>query len=102
MRRADAPVNKRFEVLANDLGMDVKIICKGKVMDIQTNTHGGFDYGTMTVRDDRKGYNEEEFRITFQNENLVLNRLVEGVAKPLMTVPDLTCFYWYGDCCCGY
>ena len=23
----------------------------------------------------------------------VLNRLVEGVAKPLMTVPDLTCFY---------
>ena len=93
MRRGEMPIDKRFEALSEILGMDVKIICKGKVMDIQTNTHGGFDYGTMTVRDDRKGYNEEEFRITFQNENLVLNRLVEGVAKPLMTVPDLTCFY---------
>lgn len=93
MRRGEMPIDKRFEALSEILGMNVKIICKGRVMDIQTNTHGGFDYGTMTVRDDRKGYNEEEFRITFQNENLVLNRLIDGVAKPLMTVPDLTCFY---------
>ena len=82
MRRGEMPIDKRFEALSEILGMNVKIICKGRVMDIQTNTHGGFDYGTMTVRDDRKGYNEEEFRITFQNENLVLNRLIDGVAKP--------------------
>ncbi len=93
MRKANTPVCKRFEALAIDLKMDVKVICKGKVLDIQTQTHGGFDYGTMTVRDDREGYNGDEFRIIFQNENLVLNRLVDGVAEPLMTVPDLTCFY---------
>lgn len=44
MRRGEMPIDKRFEALSEILGMNVKIICKGRVMDIQTNTHGGFDY----------------------------------------------------------
>jgi len=93
LRRSNYPIANRFEALASELGMQVKIICKGRITDIHTETHGGFDYGTMTVRDDRQGYHGEQFSIKFQNENLVLSRVDTTGNEPLMTVPDLTCFY---------
>lgn len=68
-----------------------KRICVGKVTEVKTETHGGFDYGTVTVKDrDREG---TYYRISFQNENLLLERVVNDAAEPIMTVPDITSMY---------
>ena len=93
LRSSDIPVDKRFEALEDQLGMDVKVICKGRITDIKTETRGGFDFGKMIVSDDRPGYNKEKFCITFQNENLLLSREDGNGSVPMMTIPDITCFY---------
>lgn len=68
------------------------VICKGTITDITTETHGGFDYGTLTVQSDR--YPDHVYCIRFQNENLLLQKkLGENEFEDLMTVPDLTCMY---------
>lgn len=93
MRRGNAPVDKRFEELASELGMDVKVICKGEITSIETVTQGGFDYGTLIVKDDRVAYAGDVFAIKFQNENLVLYKKDGEKLTAMMTVPDLTCMY---------
>ena len=76
------------ELIAKGL-INAKVICKGTVDDIKTDTHGGFDYGTLTVTDD---VSRTQYYIQFQNENLLLQRREKGsdVITNLMTVPDMT------------
>lgn len=81
-----------FEALKKKGLINAKVICKGTVDDIKTDTHGGFDYGTLTVTDD---VSRTQYYIQFQNENLLLQRREKGsdVITNLMTVPDMTCVY---------
>ena len=81
-----------FEALKKKGLINAKVICKGTVDDIKTDTHGGYDYGTLTVTDD---VSRTQYYIQFQNENLLLQRREKGsdVITNLMTVPDMTCVY---------
>ena len=92
LRTSNALDSDMFEELARQQLVDTKVICKGTITDITTETHGGFDYGTLTVQSDR--YPDHVYCIRFQNENLLLQKkLGENEFEYLMTVPDLTCMY---------
>ena len=91
MRSSKYADDSLFEAL-NDLGLiTCKAVCKGKITSIKVETHGGFDYGTLDVVDEATGV---EYRINFQNENLLLQKKnADGTYADMMTVPDLTCMY---------
>ena len=73
------------------LPMAAKQICVGRITEIKSDTHGGFDFGALTVEDVRDP--SIHYRITFQNENLLLEKLVGESVQPMMTVPDITTMY---------
>lgn len=78
-----------FKEIKANTDLDVKQICIGYVVKVETKTEGGFDYGYVIV-DGANG--EGRFRIDFQNENLLLSRMIsETRSEPIMTVPDITC-----------
>lgn len=92
MHYAEYPKDLLFEGLEETGLVQTKVICKGKVIDIKTETHGGFDFGTLTVQSE--AYPDHVYRIKFQNENLLLQKKVgEEKYEDMMTVPDLTCMY---------
>lgn len=69
--------------------IQAKTICTGKITEIVTDTRDGFDFGTLTVAaEDGKRY-----RIKFQNENLLLQKLDGDETVDMMTVPDITAMY---------
>lgn len=76
------------EIRKRDNLVDVKIICKGQVVEVFTDTSGGFDYGHVIVNS-----NAGTYRIDFQNENLLLSRIRGDKCEPIMTVPDIICMY---------
>lgn len=91
IRTSNVPDSDLFEELTRQHLVQAKVICKGEVIDITTETSGGFDYGTLTVKSDATG---ETYCIRFQNENLLLQKkLGETGFLNMMTVPDLTCMY---------
>lgn len=65
-------------------GVDCKFLAKGKVAKCENLQQKGFDYGKVYVSAD-----DGEWIIYFQNENL----LITHDGKPVMTVPDITCYY---------
>lgn len=94
-RSHEKPNENLFEEISKIEGIAIptqtKKICVGKVTEVKTETHGGFDYGTVTVED--KSNPSIKYRISFQNENLLLERIVKDKAEPMMTVPDITSMY---------
>ena len=89
MRRADTPAENLFTALTDAKLVQAQTVCVGTVTDIQVETHGGFDYGTLDVSDGKRS-----FRVNFQNENLLLQeKLSDGTFRDMMTVPDITCMY---------
>ncbi len=68
--------------------ISAKEICEGQVVEVFTDTSGGFDYGRVVV--DGGG---QLYKIDFQNENLLLSKEVDGTYVPMMTVPDIICMY---------
>ena len=89
MRRANTPDDKLFEALAAEGLVEGRTVCVGEVTDIQVETHGRFDYGTLDVSDGKRS-----FRVNFQNENLLLQeKQADGSYRDMMTVPDITCMY---------
>lgn len=96
MRGGEYPDSDLFEAL-NKLGLlECKVVCKGAIDEIKVETHGGFDFGALDVTDDATG---RQFRINFQNENLLLQeKLGDGTFRDMMTVPDLTCMYCIDPC----
>ena len=89
MRRANVPAESLFKALDDAKLVQARTVCVGEVTDIQVETHGGFDYGTLDVSDGTRS-----FRVNFQNENLLLQeKLADGTFRDMMTVPDITCMY---------
>lgn len=72
-----------FEVLSA-AGIECRYLTRGKVVKQENLQAKGFDYGKVYVQAD-----DGEWIIYFQNENL----LVAHDGKPIMTVPDITCYY---------
>jgi len=70
--------------------LQTKTICRGKITEIVTDTHDGFDFGRLTVA---AADGETSYRIMFQNENLLLQKIADGVTTDMMTVPDITAMY---------
>jgi len=64
--------------------MEIRPICHGRVLDIESKSEGGFDFGTTTIADD----NGNLYYIDFQNENILMR---DGAGKVLLTVPELIC-----------
>ena len=90
LRTSSAADEDLFEELAGAGLIECKIICKGVIRDISTETRNGFDFGTLTVRSDKTG---ETYCIRFQNENLLLQKKTGDGYQDMMTVPDLTAMY---------
>ncbi|MEG0779910.1 MAG: DUF917 domain-containing protein [Oscillospiraceae bacterium] len=86
--RTAADKTDLFAKVKADGCADVKGICTGKVTKIFTDTAGGFDVGYVMVEGDTGTY-----KISFQNENLLLSKQDGDKFVPLMTVPDITCMY---------
>lgn len=78
-----------LETLAEKGTVEAKVIGKGKVEKVFTDMSGGFDYGYVLV----KGEDGADYKVDFQNENLLVSKGEKGTFTPLMTVPDITCMY---------
>lgn len=78
-----------LETLAKKGIVEAKVIGKGKVEKVFTDMSGGFDYGYVLV----KGEDDADYKVDFQNENLLVSKGKNGTFTPLMTVPDITCMY---------
>lgn len=72
-----------FAVLA-EIGLDCKLLAKGKVVKQENLQAKGFDYGKVYIQAE-----DGQWIVYFQNENL----LVEHEGKAIMTVPDIICTY---------
>ena len=90
IRTSSVPDEDLFEALKKAGLIDCKVICKGVIQEISTETRNGFDFGTLTVQSDKTG---ETYHIRFQNENLLLQKGSGEVLEDMMTVPDLTAMY---------
>jgi DUF917 family protein len=64
------------------LGSSLRHWAVGKIVDIRIDSAGGFDNGITTI----EGESGRQYRILFQNENLVL---YEPDGEALTTVPDI-------------
>ena len=65
-------------------GVECRFLAKGKVVKCENVQQKGFDYGKVYVSAE-----DGEWIIYFQNENL----LITHDGAPVMTVPDITCYY---------
>ena len=74
-----------FDHLADYGHLPCKAICTGTITKVETKTAGGFDYGVAIIA----GQDGAEYKILFQNENLVLYK--ENTV--LMTAPDIISLY---------
>ena len=83
LRRCAKDGSNAFEALAQ-AGIECRFLTRGKVVKQENLQAKGFDYGKVYVEGA-----DGQWIIYFQNENL----LVEHEGKPIMTVPDITCYY---------
>lgn len=83
-RKTDKSQNV-YTYLQENSDLPCKGICTGKIVKVETKTAGGFDYGVAVV----EGEDGCEYRVPFQNENLVLFKDNEV----LITAPDIISFY---------
>ena len=90
LRTSNAADSDMFEELTCRGIIDAKVICKGTIQDIVTETRNGFDFGTLIVKSDKTG---ETYYIRYQNENLLLQKKVGDGFQDLLTVPDLIAMY---------
>ncbi|NLU24876.1 MAG: DUF917 domain-containing protein [Clostridiales bacterium] len=74
-----------YEYLHTKGNLPSKAICRGKITKVETKTAGGFDYGVAIVA----GEDGHEYKVLFQNENLVLF----DNGRVVMTAPDIISFY---------
>lgn len=72
-----------FAVLTQKDIVNCKFLGKGKVIKIENVMKNGYDFGKVVIAADG------EFTIFFQNENLLISKN----GKPMMTVPDIICYY---------
>lgn len=72
-----------------EVGVQAKKICIGKVTKAENKQADGFDYGVVNVT----AGDGTVYAIYFQNENLLVSRVEGGKETPLITVPDIICFY---------
>ncbi|HEY0939888.1 MAG TPA: DUF917 domain-containing protein [Steroidobacter sp.] len=80
----EAPEDRLFAALGKlDRPRRGCVLFKGKVSDVQRETRGGFNFGT--VRIERLRHSEDTLEIVFQNENLVAYH--NGV--PVALTPDI-------------
>lgn len=77
------PVQALRDALAPTLYSSMRVLFRGKVVDVERRTTQGFARGQARFADDRGS----TLDVTFQNENLIA--VVDG--KVLATVPDLIC-----------
>ena len=68
----------------NRAGVECRFLAKGKVVKCENVQQKGFDYGKVYVEAENGMWT-----IYFQNENL----MVSHDDVPVMTVPDITCYY---------
>ena len=71
-------------------GIPAKQLCIGNIATVETKQESGFDYGRVTVKDITSA---QSYIIFFQNENLLISKVVDGKEIPYMTVPDIICMY---------
>lgn len=74
-----------YEYMRENSDLPCKGICTGKITKVETKTAGGFDYGVAIV----KGEDGSEYKVLFQNENLVIFK--DG--EVIITAPDIISFY---------
>lgn len=90
LRTSEANDADMFEELTKAGLIDAKVICKGTIQDIITETRNGFDFGTMVVKSDKTG---EIYHVRYQNENLLLQKKTDSGFEDMLTVPDLITMY---------
>ena len=83
--KAEGRSENVYDYLRIKGGLLSRGVCTGKITQVETKTAGGFDYGVAVVAGD----DGHEYKVLFQNENLVLFR--DG--EVLMTAPDIISFY---------
>ncbi len=66
---------------------ECKLVCSGKIVDIEVKTDAGFDFG-KTVIEGKGQFSNSKYEIFFKNENLLIT---ENEEKTLLTVPDMLC-----------
>ena len=86
---ANGPVepDQLVKNIARVLGRKVAVLSSGLVLDVKTESHGGFDFGTVTIKDrDRK----QNVVVVNQNENLIA--WSDKKPHPIAMAPDLICY----------
>ena len=74
-----AALEKCFDAMGAAFKM---VIQSGTITDIKIDSAGGFDTGVTTIVDDQSG---EEYKVTFQNENLFVE---DPNGKVIVTIPE--------------
>lgn len=80
------PIKALAATLAPTLYANLRVLFRGKVVDVERRTAEGFARGRVRMAADGAGQSDE-FEIAFQNENLIATRRGQVVA----VVPDLIC-----------
>lgn len=75
-----AALEKCFDAMGAAFKM---VIPTGTITDIEIDSAGGFDTGVTTIVDDQSG---EEYKVTFQNENLFVE---DPNGKVIVTIPSI-------------
>ncbi len=75
-----AALEKCFDAMGAAFKM---VIQSGTITDIEIDSAGGFDTGVTTIVDDQSG---EEYKVTFQNENLFVE---DPNGKVIVTIPSI-------------
>lgn len=85
LRTSDNPIEALFKFFLQTDGY-ASLLINGVVKEIQQNTTGGFDFGTIIISND-----DEEVSILNQNENIIAWSNLK--AQPLAMAPDLICYF---------
>ena len=74
-----------YDYLRTAGNLPSRAVCTGKITKVETKTAGGFDYGVAIVA----GEDGCEYKVLFQNENLVIFK--DG--EVLVTAPEIISFF---------
>jgi len=84
LRTSINPVEALFDYFRREDGY-VALLINGVIKEVQQNTTGGFDFGTIIVSN-----GDEEVSILTQNESMIVWSNLK--AQPLAMAPDLICY----------
>ncbi len=87
--RAHADKNTVLDTLFAQGIVVGKVVCKGTITDMITETVSGFDVGRVMITDE----DGVLWQMDFQNENLLISKIEDGKKIPYMTVPDIICMH---------